>query len=146
MAEERYSADYVEPHLQETQEVLLIFANESAGSTSWGVLLPTRSCKAGDRYAMEDVGMFMHWALGYSHAFSYHKERGQFHTNLVSGPPAPPPDMSSFPSVTFTMPDVPVVLGEGLVACIYLQIRVIAFPRFDGRRERCDEPLHLRYL
>ncbi|CAE7471897.1 moxd2 [Symbiodinium sp. CCMP2456] len=113
VAEERYSADYVEPHLQETQEVLLIFANESAGSTSWGVLLPTRSCKAGDRYAMEDVGMFMHWALGYSHTFSYHKERGQFHTNLVSGPPAPPPDMSSFPSVTFTMPDVPVVLGEG---------------------------------
>ena len=95
VAEERYSADYVEPHLQEAQEVLLIFANESAGSTSWGVLLPTRSCKAGDRYAMEDVGMFMHWALGYSHTFSYHKERGQFHTNLVSGPPASPPDMSS---------------------------------------------------
>lgn len=29
------------------------------------------------RYAMEDVGMFMHWALGYSHDFAFHKRRGR---------------------------------------------------------------------
>lgn len=104
IAEERYSADYVKPELQETQEIVLMFADEVNGSTSWGVLLPTRSCLAGERYAMEDVGMFMHWALGYSHDFSYHKSRGQFHTNLVGGPPAAAPDMSSFPSSTMTMP------------------------------------------
>ena len=113
IAEERYSTDYVTPQLQETQEVLLFFASESNGSIAWGVLLPTRSCKAGERYAMEDVGMFMHWALGNSHDFSYHKSRGQFHSNLVAGPPAPPPDMSSYDSVRITMPNVPVVLGEG---------------------------------
>lgn len=113
IAEERYSADYVKPELQETQEIVLMFADEVNGSTSWGVLLPTRSCLAGERYAMEDVGMFMHWALGYSHDFSYHKSRGQFHTNLVGGPAAAP-DMSSFPSSTMTMPDVLVEhQGEG---------------------------------
>ena len=112
-AEERYSADYVTPELQETQEVRLIFAGESQGHTSWGVLIPSRSCQPGERYAVEDVGMFMHWALGHAQEFGYHKSRGQFHTNLVSGPPAPPPDMSSLPSVMVTMPDVPVVLGEG---------------------------------
>mmetsp|Transcript_53968 Transcript_53968/g.101216 ORF Transcript_53968/g.101216 Transcript_53968/m.101216 type:complete len:617 (+) Transcript_53968:45-1895(+) len=113
VAEERYSTDYTTPQLQETQEVLLFFASESGGHTSWGVLLPTRSCQPGDRYAMEDVGMFMHWALGYSHDFFHHKERGQFSTNLVAGPPTPPPDMSSFETVTMTMPDVSVVMGEG---------------------------------
>lgn len=113
VAEERYSSDYVKPALQETQEIVLMFADEVNGSTSWGVLLPTRSCLPGDRYAMEDVGMFMHWALGYSHVFSYHKSRGQFHTNLVGGPPAPPPDFTGFTDTSITMPDVPVETGEG---------------------------------
>ncbi|CAJ1440824.1 unnamed protein product [Effrenium voratum] len=112
VAEERYSTAYATPQLQETQEVLLFFSSESSGNISWGVLLPMRSCKTGERYAMEDVGMFMHWALGHSHDFGYHKSRGQFHTNLVAGPPAPPPDMSGYDSVSITMPEVPVV-GEG---------------------------------
>ena len=108
IAEERYSTDYVKPHLQETQEIQLIFAQEVNGSTSWGVLLPMRSCLPGDRYAMEEVGMFMHWALGYSHDFAFHKRRGQFHTNLVGGPPGPPPDVSSFASASITMQNVSV--------------------------------------
>ncbi|CAE7410545.1 moxd2 [Symbiodinium natans] len=113
VAEERYSTDYTMPLLQETQEVLLFFASEAGGHTSWGVLLPARSCKAGERYAMEDVGMFMHWALGDTHSFGYHTQRGQFHTNLVAGPPAPPPDMSTYDAAELTMPNVAVVLGDG---------------------------------
>ena len=38
---------------------------------------------------MEDVGMFMHWALGYSHEFSYHKSRGDW--RLAIGDFAHPP-------------------------------------------------------
>ena len=109
LQQERYSTDYVKPHLQETQEIQLIFAQEVNGSTSWGVLLPMPflpswrqvglnflrerwclfwvsnqlivssqlSAIPPSRYAMEDVGMFMHWALGYSHDFAFHKRRGR---------------------------------------------------------------------
>lgn len=107
-----FSSQIRAPHC-ESEEVLLFFASESDGHTSWGVLLPTKSCQAGERYAVEDVGMYMHWALGDSHDFGYHTSRGQFHTNLVAGPPAPPPDMSAYDAVLLTMPEVPVVLGEG---------------------------------
>ncbi|CAK0819590.1 unnamed protein product [Prorocentrum cordatum] len=113
VAEERYSTDYALPLLQETQDLTLIFAGEENGGTAWGLLLPRTSCGAGDRYPVEDVTRWMHWALGSSHSFAYHgSQRGQFHANLLSGPPTLP-DLSGLDEVDLLMPDVDVVLGEG---------------------------------
>ncbi|CAE7220545.1 moxd1 [Symbiodinium sp. CCMP2592] len=112
VAEERYSADYVTPQLQPSQEVTLIFASEEGGNIAWGVLVPMKACSGGNRYPIEDVSKFMHWALGAEHAFFHHSRRGQFHANLVSGPPTTE-DMSSYSSADILMPDVSVVMGAG---------------------------------
>jgi len=112
IAEERYSTDYVTPQLQPSQEVTLIFASEEGGNIAWGVLVPMKACSGGDRYPIEDVSKFMHWALGAEHAFSHHSRRGQFHANLVSGPTTTE-DMSSYASADMLMPDVSVVMGAG---------------------------------
>ncbi|CAK0875410.1 unnamed protein product [Prorocentrum cordatum] len=113
IAEERYSTDYAPPQMQETQDLTLIFASEEKGGTAWGLLLPRISCGAGDRYPVEDVSRWMHWALGSSHSFAYHSsKRGQFHVNLLSGP-STLPDLPSLEEVDVLMPDVDVVLGKG---------------------------------
>jgi hypothetical protein len=54
----------------------------------------------------------MLWALGYSHAFGYHKSRGAFEANIFSGPEVEP-DYSSFEEVDLLMPNVEVKLGPG---------------------------------
>lgn len=64
VAEERYSTDYVTPELQPAQEIALIFASEENGNIAWGVAIPRSSCAAGERYPVEDISRFMHWALG----------------------------------------------------------------------------------
>jgi hypothetical protein len=113
VAEERYSTDYALPQMQETQDLTLIFASDENGGTAWGLLLPLTSCGAGERYPVEDVSRWMHWALGTSHSFAYHgSERGQFHANLISGPPTLP-DVSGLDEVDVLMPNVDVVLGQG---------------------------------
>lgn len=113
VAEERYSTDYALPQMQETQDLTLIFASDENGGTAWGLLLPLMSCGAGERYPVEDASRWMHWALGSSHSFAYHSnKRGQFHTNLISGPPTLP-NMSGLDEVDVLMPDVDVVLGQG---------------------------------
>lgn len=112
VAEERYSTDYVTPELQPAQEIALIFASEENGNIAWGVAIPRSSCAAGERYPVEDISRFMHWALGDSHDFYHHTSRGQFHANLISGPTTME-DFSNAQNISFTMPDVSVVMGAG---------------------------------
>jgi len=112
VAEERYSSNYATPELQATQEVALLFANEENGNIAWGVVVPKTSCAYGDRYPVEDMSRFMHWALGSTHDFYHHSSRGQFHANLISGP-STMQDFSSAANISITMPDVSVVMGAG---------------------------------
>ena len=67
--------DYVTPSLQASSQVALLFASEEAGNIAWGILVPQSAC-GGERYPVEDVSRFMHWALGSTHDFIYHTQRG----------------------------------------------------------------------
>ena len=58
-------------------EMFSVLSLKGAGVNLLDLLISSRLFNRG-RYAMEDVGMFMHWALGYSHDFSYHKSRGDW--------------------------------------------------------------------
>mmetsp|Transcript_57812 Transcript_57812/g.172583 ORF Transcript_57812/g.172583 Transcript_57812/m.172583 type:complete len:765 (-) Transcript_57812:119-2413(-) len=89
IAEDRYSADYVAPSLDDSQDVKLLFAAQSEESgTSWGVALLSDSCDDRD-YPVVDRSVWMHWALGPSHDFAFHgNDRGQFHANLMRAPPS----------------------------------------------------------
>lgn len=65
IAEDRNSADYVTPSLDEQQDVQLLFAqqDEDSGETAWGVVIPQNSCdEDGFDYAIEDRNTFMLWA------------------------------------------------------------------------------------
>lgn len=115
IAEDRHSDDYATPMLDDKQNVRLLFAEQDAGKTAWGVLLMMNSCDVDHDYSVwnEDASRWMHWALGSSHTFGYHGvNRGQFHANLLA-PPKETPDLSDLLSMDIVMPDVPVVLGEG---------------------------------
>jgi hypothetical protein len=114
IAEDRYSMDYVTPSLDEKQDVQLLFSkqDEETGETAWGVVLPQDSCDEPYDYAIEDRNIFMIWAVGSSHTFSYHgTNRGQFTANLRHKPPALP-DTSSYNQFDVLMPNVKVVRGE----------------------------------
>ena len=104
--------DYVIPDLDESQDVKLLFADQTAdGETSWAVLVPMNSCDPDD-YPIQNVSMFMHWAIGDSHTFGYHgTRRGQFHANLMNTP-MEFPGTEGLPFVDFLMPNVPVVIGN----------------------------------
>ncbi|CAB9522351.1 DBH-like monooxygenase protein 1 [Seminavis robusta] len=113
IAEDRHSRDYVTPSLDASQDVKLLFANQtSCGETSWGVLIPMNSCDDDD-YPIEDISVFMHWAFGDGHTFGFHgSRRGQFHANLMRAP-KDVPSTDGLPYLDILMPDVPVVVGEG---------------------------------
>jgi len=83
VAEDRFSLDYVTPTLDTKQDVQLLFATDNGMNTSWGVILPKDSCDVDD-YSTENVSRTFLWALGASHSFDQHVDRGQFHANLVS--------------------------------------------------------------
>lgn len=92
IAEDRNSQAYSTPVLDESQDVKLLFANQTEeGETSWGVLLPLQSCDAENvDYPVQDISRYMHWALGEDadHGFFFHgARRGQFHANLMRPPP-----------------------------------------------------------
>lgn len=118
IAEDRYSQDYVTPSLYSKQDVHLMFAKEANGGTSWAVLLPINACKSMENgfetnYPLsDDVNRWMLWAIGSSHSFGYHKSRGQFQTNLLSGPKITP-STAGHDTVDIVMPDVPVVTAAG---------------------------------
>lgn len=54
----------------------------------------------------------MLWAVGNSHDFAYHAQRGQFQANLLQAP-AEPSSTEGLSSVDLRMPNVTVVMGEG---------------------------------
>jgi len=118
IAEDRYSQNYVTPTPFETQDVHLMFAKETNGGTSWGVLLPIDSCKPKangfeTNYPLtDDINRWMLWATGHSHTFGYHKGRGQFRVNLLSGSKLPPSTIGH-ETAQILMPNASVVLGEG---------------------------------
>jgi len=107
VAEDRYSLDYVMPTLDPEQDVQLIFAHDNGVNISWGVLLPQESCDPND-YPADNIPHVYIWALGATHTFEQHVDRGQFHANLVSGivPFAP---LNNVTLVDIKMPNVPVV-------------------------------------
>lgn len=122
VVEDRNSQDYSTPELDKSQDVKLLFADqdEDTGETWWGVLLPISSCDEMD-YSIRDVSVFMLWALGNQHTFTYHGDRrGQFHANLMH---APEPkavendddeeEEEEYEELEVLMPNVHVVLGEG---------------------------------
>jgi DOMON domain len=113
VAEDRHSVDYVTPVLDESQDVRLLFADQTEdGETSWAALLPMKSCDEDD-YAIEDTSVYMHWAIGSDHDFGFHgTRRGQFHANLLKAP-SELPSFEGLPFVDFLMPNVAVELGEG---------------------------------
>jgi hypothetical protein len=114
IVEDRYSEDYVTPKLDESQDVKLIFANQTDdGETSFGILVPMNSCDEEHDYPIYDKDIFMHWALGKDHEFSFHgTRRGQFHANLLRAPKRVP-STEGLLSLDITMPNVPVNMGEG---------------------------------
>ena len=139
IAEDRNSQDYTTPSLDESQDVKLLFANQTTddkGETAWGVLLMMNSCDPLD-YPILNVSVFMHWALGDSHTFGYHgSRRGQFHANLRQAPTeAPSTDGLDF--IDIRMPNVSVVLGDGgsdptnPYICSFFDLQVLGAGRFD---------------
>ena len=112
-AEDRYSLDYVTPSLDESQDVQLLFAEQSDDTgTSWGVRMKMNSCDEYD-YAVEDLDRFMLWALGSSHDFFYHGEnRGQFHANLMQ-PPKEEEPVDGLEFIDFSMSSVDIVAPGG---------------------------------
>ena len=112
VAEDRNSQAYAMPALDVSQDIKLLFAAQTdAGETSWGVLLPMKSCDEFD-YPIQNISVFMHWAFGSDHTFGYHLERGQYHANLLQAPQ----ELPSTEGLDYTdilMPSVNVVLGEG---------------------------------
>lgn len=113
MAEDRHSNDYTTPEIDASQDVELLFVQQSEeDGTSWGVVMKLNSCDDND-YAVGNHSRWMHWALGTTHDFIYHgDQRGQFHSNLLV-PPKESPSTDGLQRVDITMPDVPVVLGDG---------------------------------
>jgi len=72
VAEDRNSMDYVMPELDESQDVRLLWADQTEdGETKWAVELPMNSCDEND-YPIQNVSKFMHYAVGESHTFSFH--------------------------------------------------------------------------
>ena len=131
VAEDRNSQDFATPILDDSQDVQLLFANQTSdtGETSWGVLIPLNSCDEQD-YPVLNITTFMLWALGDTHDFNFHgTRRGQFHINLLQEPPPSPDDAGvtvtvdrmmdnnhkedSYYSMDILMPNVSVVLGDG---------------------------------
>ena len=122
IAEDRNSQDFTTPTLDESQDVKLLFANQTddTGETSWGVLVPMNSCDEHD-YPILNISTFMLWALGDDHSFGFHgSRRGQFHVNLLTGPSHDAlvaveramDDSTISRSIEFLMPNVSVVIGE----------------------------------
>lgn len=114
VAEDRNSQAYTTPSLDASQDVRLLFANQTLdGETSWGVLLPMSSCDELD-YPILNHSMFMLWALGEDHFFGFHgARRGQFHANLLQAPDVIPDPAEDAKYMEFLMPNVSVVQGEG---------------------------------
>ena len=126
IAEDRYSSDYEKPKLDTSQDVELLFADQTDdGQTSWGVMLMMNSCdhmddgnseeeeeEEGFDYPIDDRSGWMHWAFGDEHEFEFHNHnKGQFHANLLQ-PPKDAPTLEGYDVATLTMPNVDVVLGE----------------------------------
>jgi len=112
VAEDRHSTDYAMPELDDSQDVTLLFARQTdEGETSWGVLLPMNSCDEFD-YPIQNISVFMHWAIGNDHTFGLHEARGQFHANLLQAPQEKP-STEGLDYTDILMPNVDVVLGEG---------------------------------
>ena len=113
IAEDRFAMDYTMPTLDERQDVKLLFAEQEDGQTAWGVVVPQSSCDSdGNDYDIVDRYTSMLWAVGSSHAFGYHIQRGQFQANLMHAPEEPA-NTDGLASIELRMPDVDVVLGEG---------------------------------
>ncbi|CAB9498423.1 DBH-like monooxygenase protein 1 [Seminavis robusta] len=114
VAEDRYSTDYSTPLMDESQDVKLLFADQTdEGETAWGVLLMINPCDEPFDYPIEDKSTYMHWAAGSDHTFSFHgNKRGQFHANLFQAPQVVP-STEGLDYIDFVMPNVPVVVGEG---------------------------------
>mmetsp|Transcript_36888 Transcript_36888/g.82994 ORF Transcript_36888/g.82994 Transcript_36888/m.82994 type:complete len:725 (-) Transcript_36888:117-2291(-) len=138
VAEDMYSFDYTKPIADVQQDVQLLFARQDdvTGETAWGVVVPKNSCDEPFDYDIEDRSVFMIWALGDSHDFSFHGgRRGQFTANLLA-PPAEHADFSQYKHVDFLMPNVEVTRGEEEVArgeditnafiCTYFDLDVMA--------------------
>lgn len=119
IAEDRNSQDFTTPTLDESQDVKLLFANqtEDTGETAWGILLPMNSCDEHD-YPILNITTFMLWALGDDHTFGFHgSRRGQFHINLLAGPSqddrvAVERTVDDSQSIEFIMPNVSVAIGK----------------------------------
>jgi len=113
IVEDRHSLDYVTPSLDESQDVQLLFAEQSENNgTFWGVRMKMNSCDEYD-YAVEDLDRFMLWALGSSHEFFYHGDnRGQFHANLMQAP-AMEESVDGLEFIDFSMHSVEIVAAEG---------------------------------
>lgn len=111
VAEERYSTDYVTPELQPAQEIALISPARRMATLpgvwrSHGAPVPQERGIQWKTLAVSCIGP---WE---SHDFYHHTSRGQFHANLISGP-ATMEDFSNAQNISFTMPDVSVVMGAG---------------------------------
>lgn len=144
VAEDRYSSDYVTPTLDEQQDVRLLFAHQELGETAWGVLLPLDSCDTQQDYPIQNITVFMHWALGNDHAFSFHgNRRGQFHANLLSAPKEEE-DTTGLEYMDFLNPNVTVVAGEGAsdetnpYVCTYFDLDVLS----EGRGFDSNDKIH----
>ncbi|CAB9529309.1 Pick C1-like protein 1 [Seminavis robusta] len=129
VVEDRNSQDYTMPSLDESQDLELIFAEQTAnGETAWGVLLPINSCDEFD-YSVHNISMFMHWAVGEDHSFSFHgRRRGQFQANLFLPPPETKDQgLSDSYTMDLLMSIVSVVSGEGEIPtdpyiCSYFEL------------------------
>jgi len=114
IAEDRYSMEYTTPSMDAQQDVQLLFAqqDEVTGETAWGVQILVNSCDEPYDYPLEDHMIYMLWAFGSTHDFSFHgSDRGQFTANLMGLPPSEP-DMEEYDHVDFVMPNVSMVREE----------------------------------
>jgi len=133
IAEDRYSMEYTTPSLDDQQDVQLLFAqqDEETGETEWGVVIPQNSCDEPYDYPLEDHMIYMIWALGSTHDFSFHGvNRGQATVNLM-GPPPSIPDMEDHDHVDLVMPNVSMVREEtdldptNSFICAYFDMEVL---------------------